>query len=123
MIEDEQYAWNVSRYVPWNPVPRLVNHPAKWPWSSYPGCVDPARRVAPSSRGVDGSFCAELPGQNAPTGTIAAWRTIYAERMFAPAGIPARQRGQIQIAKDPSGHLSFFPHDRNPRQQHTAETA
>jgi len=40
LIEDESYFWNVSRYVHLNPVRGkrpLVEHPADWPWGSYPG--------------------------------------------------------------------------------------
>src|SRR3954468_1632622 len=45
MIEDESYYWAVSRYVHLNPVrARLVAHPREWPWSSYPGYAEPARR-------------------------------------------------------------------------------
>ncbi len=40
LIEDEQYFWNVSRYVHLNPVRGkrpLVTRLEDWPWSSYPG--------------------------------------------------------------------------------------
>ena len=38
LVEDETYLWSVMRYVHLNPVrARLVEHPAAWPWSSYPG--------------------------------------------------------------------------------------
>jgi REP element-mobilizing transposase RayT len=37
LVEDETYLWVVTRYVHLNPVrARLVEHPAAWPWSSYP---------------------------------------------------------------------------------------
>ncbi len=46
MIEDETYLWTVTRYVHLNPVrARLVDHPADWPWSSYPGYAHRRRRV------------------------------------------------------------------------------
>ncbi len=45
VVEDETYAWTVSRYVHLNPVPALARHPNAWPWSSYPGYCDPARRL------------------------------------------------------------------------------
>lgn len=45
VIEDETYAWTVSRYIHLNPVGVLVDHPLHWPWSSYPGYCDPQRRV------------------------------------------------------------------------------
>ena len=38
LVEDETYLWTVTRYVHLNPVRvRLVEHPADWKWSSYPG--------------------------------------------------------------------------------------
>ena len=38
LVEDETYLWTVTRYVHLNPVrARLVEHPADWKWSSYPG--------------------------------------------------------------------------------------
>ncbi|HID76049.1 MAG TPA: hypothetical protein EYP56_08645, partial [Planctomycetaceae bacterium] len=46
LVEDEAYFWAVSRYVHLNPVrARLVEHPAHWPWSSYPGYAHRRRRV------------------------------------------------------------------------------
>jgi putative transposase len=47
LIEDESYYWTVSQYIHLNPVrARLVTHPEDWPWSSFPGYVDPARRLS-----------------------------------------------------------------------------
>jgi hypothetical protein len=40
VVENESYLWGVSRYDHLNPVPVLVEHPAQWPWSSYPGYRD-----------------------------------------------------------------------------------
>ena len=41
LVEDESYLWTVSRYVHLNPVRAgLVEHPAAWRWSSYPGYAD-----------------------------------------------------------------------------------
>ena len=38
LVEDETYLWTVTRYVHLNPVrARLVEQPAAWKWSSYPG--------------------------------------------------------------------------------------
>jgi hypothetical protein len=40
LIEDEQYFWNVSRYIHLNPIRYrrpLVTRPEEWLWSSYPG--------------------------------------------------------------------------------------
>ena len=46
LIEDESYYWTVSRYIHLNPVrAHLVARPEDWPWSSFPGYLDPARRV------------------------------------------------------------------------------
>jgi putative transposase len=46
LIEDESYYWTVSRYIHLNPVrAHLVARPEDWRWSSYPGSVDPARRL------------------------------------------------------------------------------
>jgi REP element-mobilizing transposase RayT len=46
LVEDETYLWTVTRYVHLNPVrARLVEHPASWPWSSYPGYADRRRRL------------------------------------------------------------------------------
>jgi putative transposase len=45
LVEDESYLWTVTRYVHLNPVrARLVEHPAAWRWSSYPGYAHRRRR-------------------------------------------------------------------------------
>ena len=44
LVENESYFWTVSRYVHLNPVPVIVAHPADWPWSTYPGYLDPNKR-------------------------------------------------------------------------------
>jgi putative transposase len=45
LVEDETYLWTVTRYVHLNPVrARIVEHPAAWPWSSYPGYARRGRR-------------------------------------------------------------------------------
>jgi putative transposase len=46
LVEDETYLWTVTRYVHLNPVrARMVEHPAGWPWSSYPGYAHRGRRL------------------------------------------------------------------------------
>lgn len=46
LVEDETYLWTVTRYVHLNPVrARMVEHPAAWPWSSYPGFARRDRRL------------------------------------------------------------------------------
>ena len=46
LVEDETYLWTVTRYVHLNPVrARLVEHPAAWAWSSYPGYAHRGRRL------------------------------------------------------------------------------
>ncbi len=46
LVEDESYLWTVTRYVHLNPVrARLVEHPAAWRWSSYPGYANRGRRL------------------------------------------------------------------------------
>jgi putative transposase len=46
LVEDETYLWTVTRYVHLNPVRcRLVEHPAAWAWSSYPGYAHRRRRL------------------------------------------------------------------------------
>ena len=46
LVEDETYLWTVTRYVHLSPVRgRLVEHPAAWAWSSYPGYAHPGRRL------------------------------------------------------------------------------
>ena len=46
LVEDETYLWTVTRYVHLNPVrARLVDHPAAWRWSSYPGYAHRGRRL------------------------------------------------------------------------------
>ncbi|MDP6444264.1 MAG: transposase, partial [Pirellulaceae bacterium] len=45
VIEDDSYAWTVSRYVHLNPVPHLAAHPADWSWGSYAGYCDPDQRL------------------------------------------------------------------------------
>ena len=45
LVEGATYFWNVSRYVHLNPVKAgLVASARDWPWSSFPGFADPARR-------------------------------------------------------------------------------
>ena len=45
-MADETYLWTVTRYVHLNPVRcRLVEHPAEWAWSSYPGYAHRRRRL------------------------------------------------------------------------------
>jgi REP element-mobilizing transposase RayT len=47
LIEDDSYYWAVSRYIHLNPVrARLVTRPEDWPWSSFPGYLNPARRLS-----------------------------------------------------------------------------
>src|SRR5271155_2269023 len=46
LVEDETYLWTVTRYVHLNPVrARLVDQPADWRWSSYPGYAHRGRRL------------------------------------------------------------------------------
>ena len=46
LVEDETYLWTVTRYVHLNPVRGgLVEHPAAWAWSSYPGYAHRGRRL------------------------------------------------------------------------------
>jgi putative transposase len=46
LVEDETYLWTVTRYVHLNPVRAgLVEHPAGWRWSSYPGYAHRGRRI------------------------------------------------------------------------------
>ncbi len=46
LVEDETYLWTVTRYVHLNPVRgQLVEHPAAWAWSSYPGYARRGRRL------------------------------------------------------------------------------
>ncbi len=45
VIENESYLWSVLRYNFLNPVPVIVDHPAAWPWSSYPGLRDVRARL------------------------------------------------------------------------------
>jgi putative transposase len=46
LVEDETYLWTVSRYVHLNPVRAgMVEHPADWRWSSYPGYGHRSRRL------------------------------------------------------------------------------
>lgn len=45
VIEDESYLWGVSRYDHLNPVPAIVDHPAQWQWSSYPGYTNSDARL------------------------------------------------------------------------------
>ncbi|MGA7495284.1 MAG: transposase [Isosphaeraceae bacterium] len=46
MIKDEAYYWVVSRYIHLNPVRvGLVDKPAAWQWSTYPGYVTRASRL------------------------------------------------------------------------------
>jgi REP element-mobilizing transposase RayT len=46
LVEDETYLWTVTRYVHLNPVRAgIVEDPAAWPWSSYPGYAHRERRL------------------------------------------------------------------------------
>jgi REP element-mobilizing transposase RayT len=46
LVEDESYLWTVTRYLHLNPVrARMVENPAAWAWSSYPGYAHRGRRL------------------------------------------------------------------------------
>jgi putative transposase len=46
LVEDETYLWPVTRYVHLNPVRTgVVEYPADWAWSSYPGYAHRGRRL------------------------------------------------------------------------------
>jgi putative transposase len=46
MVEDETYLWPVTRYVHLNPVRAgIVEQPAAWAWSTYPGYARRGRRL------------------------------------------------------------------------------
>ena len=46
LVEDETYLWTVTRYVHLNPVRAgIVEQPAAWAWSSYPGYAHRGRRL------------------------------------------------------------------------------
>ena len=46
LVEDETYLWTVTRYVHLNPVrARIIDSPAAWAWSSYPGYAHRERRL------------------------------------------------------------------------------
>lgn len=44
LIESDEYLWTVSRYAHLNAT-AIVNNPAEWPWSSYPGYCNPSLRL------------------------------------------------------------------------------
>lgn len=46
IIETEGYYLEISRYIHLNPVrAAIVSRPEQWPWSSYPGYIDPRQRL------------------------------------------------------------------------------
>jgi REP element-mobilizing transposase RayT len=48
LVENPTYLWTVTRYVHLNPVrAQMLEHPAAWAWSSYPGYAHRGRRLDP----------------------------------------------------------------------------
>jgi putative transposase len=89
LIEDESYLWTVTRYVHLNPVrARLVEHPASWTWSSFPGYANRGRRLEwvaydELMASWDGAF-----GGSDPAG---AYRRYVAAGIAEPAESPWKQ--------------------------------
>ncbi len=89
MIEDEGYYWTVSRYIHLNPVrARLVEHPADWEWSSYPGYAEPSRRLPwVAYEALLGAWRGEHGGAN----PAAAYRAFVEAGVAEPPGSPFRE--------------------------------
>jgi putative transposase len=92
MIEDETYYGTVSRYLHLNPVRAgLVARPDQWPWSSYPGYIDPVRRHPwVAYEALLSAFRGEWGGAN-PTASYAR---------FVEAGVAAPPRSPFRDAFD-----------------------
>ncbi len=88
LIEDEQYFWNVSRYIHLNPVRGkrpLVERPEEWPWSSYPGYHRKNKRVGwVAYEDVYGAWQGERGGKD----PAAAYRRFVDAGMDQPTENP-----------------------------------
>jgi hypothetical protein len=81
LIEDSSYFWTVARYLHLNPTRGkrpLVQHPADWRWSSYPGYADRRRQV---------DYVAYQPVWDAWQGESGRRDPVRAYRTFVEAGL------------------------------------
>jgi REP-associated tyrosine transposase len=75
LIETEEYALEVSRYVPLNPVRAgITTVPERWPWSSYAATLGLRRR--PSF--LDDEWLLRLFSDDPPTAIAAYWAHVEA---------------------------------------------
>jgi len=81
LIEDSSYFWTVGRYLHLHPTRGkrpLVQYPADWPWSSYPGYADRRRQV---------DYVAYQPVWDAWQGESGGSGPVRAYRKFVEAGV------------------------------------
>ena len=92
LVEDETYLWTVTRYVHLNPVrARLVEHPAAWRWSSYPGYAHRRRRLVwVAYEELLASWEGEFGGSDA----AAAYRRYVTAGLAEPPQSPWREAYQ-----------------------------
>ena len=118
LVENETYFWTVSRYVHLNAVPVLVAHPADWPWSTYAGYLEPAKRwdwVAYDE--LLNAWHGEFGGQNA----VHDYRTFVEGSLSEPLADPFAEAidgwilGSQQFAERIRQHLQPASR-RRPRQ-------
>ena len=90
LVENETYSFSVSRYIHLNPYrtqPPMVVHPFDWPWSSYPGYVDPTRRLDWIDYDVVlNSYAAEFGGD-----PVAGYRSYVEQGITEPPANPFKQ--------------------------------
>src|SRR5262249_39299023 len=86
LVEDESYLWTVTRYVHLNPVrARLVEHPAAWRWSSYPGYAHRRRRLEWVAAD---ELLASWGGEFGGTDPAGAYRRYGYHRLGEPPSVP-----------------------------------
>src|SRR5262249_37921539 len=86
LVESETYLGTVTRYVHLNPVrARLVEHPAAWRWSSYPGYAHRGRR---REWVAYGELVASWEGEFGGSDSAGAYRRYGYHRLGEPPSVP-----------------------------------
>lgn len=92
LVEDETYLWTVTRYVHLNPVrARLVDHPAAWRWSSYPGYAHRGRRL---ERVAHDELLASWEGEFGGSDAAGTYRRYVTKGLAEPPESPWRDAYQ-----------------------------
>jgi putative transposase len=88
-IEDESYYWTVSRYLHLNPVRAgLVERPADWRWSSYPGYARASARLPWVAYDV---LLSAWRGDPGGADAARAYRRFVEEGVKSPPPSPSRE--------------------------------